>query len=151
MCACPQVAAVPSFLIAGFLLGGVYRWLKPRPVDPKWEALPCRCACRCKQLCLTFRRAATPTCFETAQSLQFGAGCQQKVVCCCAAVVAPKYVPSLPEEAACWISHTVEVSVSDLAMHLQRTDWPHMPSEMARHPRHASAGHSGVHGKSDRL
>ena len=38
------VAAVPSFLIAGVSLVGIWRWLSPKAVDPKWEALPCRCA-----------------------------------------------------------------------------------------------------------
>ena len=36
------VAAIPSFLIAGGSVVGIWRWLSPKPVDPKWEALPCR-------------------------------------------------------------------------------------------------------------
>lgn len=36
------VAAIPSFLIAGISVVGIWRWLSPKPVDPKWEALPCR-------------------------------------------------------------------------------------------------------------
>ena len=36
------VAAIPSFLIAGISLVGLWRWLSPKAVDPKWEALPCR-------------------------------------------------------------------------------------------------------------
>lgn len=36
------VAAVPSFLIAGLSVVGIWRWLSPKPVDPKYEALPCR-------------------------------------------------------------------------------------------------------------
>lgn len=36
------VAAIPSFLIAGVSVVGIWRWLSPKPVDPKWEALPCR-------------------------------------------------------------------------------------------------------------
>lgn len=39
------VAAVPSFLIAGVSVVGIWRWLSPKPVDPKYEALPCRCEC----------------------------------------------------------------------------------------------------------
>lgn len=39
------VAAVPSFLIAGVSVVGIWRWLSPKPVDPKYEALPCRCDC----------------------------------------------------------------------------------------------------------
>ena len=38
------VAAIPSFLIAGVSLVGIWRWLSPKAVDPKWEALPCRSA-----------------------------------------------------------------------------------------------------------
>ncbi|DBA83396.1 hypothetical protein WJX79_000744 [Trebouxia sp. C0005] len=36
------VAAIPSFLIAGVSVVGFWRWLSPKPVDPRWEALPCR-------------------------------------------------------------------------------------------------------------
>ena len=36
------VAAIPSFLIAGVSVVSIWRWLSPKPVDPKWEALPCR-------------------------------------------------------------------------------------------------------------
>ena len=39
------VAAVPSFLIAGVSVVGIWRWLSPKPVDPKYEALPCRFGC----------------------------------------------------------------------------------------------------------
>ncbi len=38
------VAAIPSFLIAGVSVVGFWRWLSPKPVDPRWEALPCRSA-----------------------------------------------------------------------------------------------------------
>ena len=34
----------------------------------------------------------------------------------------------MPEAVACWISRTFEVSVNNLALHLWRRDWPHMPS-----------------------
>ena len=36
------VAAIPSFLIAGVSVVGIWRWLSPKAVDPKWEALQCR-------------------------------------------------------------------------------------------------------------
>ena len=36
------VAAIPSFLIGGISLVSLWRWLSPKPVDPRWEALPCR-------------------------------------------------------------------------------------------------------------
>ena len=40
------VAAIPAFLFAGITIVGLVRWLTPTAPDPKWEALPCRCALR---------------------------------------------------------------------------------------------------------
>ena len=39
------VAAVPAFLVSGGLLFVVYRYLQPKPPNPKRAALPCRCSC----------------------------------------------------------------------------------------------------------
>lgn len=38
------VAAIPALVVAGGLLTLLLRFLSPRPPDPVFEALPCRCA-----------------------------------------------------------------------------------------------------------
>lgn len=37
------VAAIPALLVAGAVVALIVRWLTPRPPDPLFEALPCRC------------------------------------------------------------------------------------------------------------
>ena len=38
------VAALPALAVAGFVLAALRAWLTPSPPDPRWEALPARCA-----------------------------------------------------------------------------------------------------------
>ena len=37
------VAAIPALIVAGAVTMLIVRWLTPRPPDPVFEALPCRC------------------------------------------------------------------------------------------------------------
>ena len=41
------VAAIPALLVAGAVIALIVRWLRPRPPDPVFEALPCRWGSQC--------------------------------------------------------------------------------------------------------